>query len=194
MSHCHHHCRLSCRVQGPTEAQPDAQHAGNVGIDTVEHLVEHLKEVMADRTAIVCVGSEICGDDGAGVEIARRLEGKVPWDLYNTQGVPESFLMKIVRREPDALVLIDALDFAAKPGAVELFGTDRIGGQGPSTHGPAPLAFLEIMNMMRPCRCAVLGIQPKQTEIGQEISKPVKDAIDLVVAAFEALAGSKDDG
>jgi len=161
------------------------------GIGTVEHLVEHLEEVIAPATAIVCIGNDLCGDDGAGVAVAKRLNGAVPWDVYNTQTVPESFLMKIVAGKPQSVLLIDALHFGAAPGAVELIEADTIGGQGPSTHGPAPLAFLEILHMIHPCRCAVLGIQPQRADLGAELSEPVAAAVELIVEAFEKLASSR---
>jgi hydrogenase 3 maturation protease len=162
------------------------------GIHTVEHLVEHLAEVACASMAIVCVGNELCGDDAAGVEAARRLKAAraegLPWDVYDTQTVPESFLMKIVERRPECVLLIDALDFGASPGAVELFPVDKLSGQGPSTHGPAPLAFLDVLHMMHPCRRAVLGIQPKEGGFGRAMCEPVAAAVDMVVTALEALA------
>ena len=163
------------------------------GITTLEHLVEHLAEIVLPSTIVVCVGNELCGDDGAGVAVARALAGGLPWKILDTQTVPESFLMTIVNAEPESVVLIDALDFGAAPGAVELVESDRLGGQGPSTHGPAPLAFLELLNMMHPCRCAVLGIQPQCTEIGTPISQPIAAAVDMVVGAFERLAEGVSD-
>lgn len=162
--------------------------AGNVGIDTVEHLVEHLADFVAPPLVIVCVGNELCGDDGAGVAVARELAGVVPWQVYNTQSVPESFLMKIVEAKPASVILIDALDFYAQPGAIEFVSADQIGGQGPSTHGPAPLAFLDVLQMLHPCRCAVLGIQPQNGEFGQPICEVVKAAAERVVRAFNILA------
>jgi len=173
----------------------DAHHhdAGETlgGIGTVEHLVEHLGEVVTPTTVIVCVGNTLCGDDGAGTAVAGRLKDAVPWKVYDTQTVPESFLMKIVADKPASVVLVDALNFGAAPGAVELIEASGITGQGPSTHGPAPLAFLEILEMMHPCRRAVLGIQPLQGEIGAGISEPVKKAIDMVVEAFKQLAAAE---
>ncbi len=139
--------------------------------------------------AIVCVGNELRGDDGAGVAIARELAGNVPWKVYDTQTVPESFLMKILQGKPECVLLIDALDFGAAPGAIEIFQADRIGGQGPSTHGPAPLAFLDVLQMLHPCRRAVLGIQPSRVEFGQSMSEPVKAAVRRIVEAFQIIAG-----
>ena len=162
-------------------------HGPEGGIDDIEHLIEHLREFICPSLVIVGIGSELRGDDAAGVLAARELAGKVPWAVFDAQTVPESYLMKIVERRPESLVLIDALDFGGAPGAVELAGADEITGQGPSTHGPAPLAFLEILGMMHPCRCAVLGIQPASAELGEQPTAAVQKAVELVVRAFRRL-------
>lgn len=174
----------------------DSDQAGEnrAGIRTVEHLVEHLREYVSDSMAIVCVGNELRGDDGAALAVANSLAGTVPWNLYDTQGVPESFLMKIAANKPDPVILVDALDFGAEPGAIELIESNALAGQGPSTHGPAPLAFLEILEMFHPCRDVVLGIQPKATEFGSQISRPVADAIDRIIRAFRILAKETSAG
>jgi len=167
-------------------------HDGRKGIDTVEHLAEHLAEVMDSDSVIVCVGNDLCGDDGAGVAVAEKLEklaDSVPWRVFNTQTVPESFLMKIVDTKPSSIVLVDALDFGGEGGAVELIQAADVTGQGPSTHGPAPLAFLDVIKLFHPCRQAVLGIQAKSTEVGETISEPVSRAVDMVVRAFQIVAG-----
>jgi len=176
--HDHHH------------ADESAEGALPIGMGTVEHLVEHLREVLTPKTVLVCVGNELCGDDGAGVVIARQLMGKVPWRVFDTQTVPESFLMKIIDADPDGVLLIDGLHFNAAPGAVELFTADAVTGQGPSTHGPAPLAFLEVLEMMHPCKRSVLGIQAESVEFGTGLSEPVCRAVDMVVEAFVLAAES----
>ena len=154
---------------------------GVSGIGSADHLAEHLAEILTPASVIICVGNEICGDDGVGPAIAKELAGRVPWPLFDTQAVPESFLMKIVNCKPDAVVLVDA-------GSVELFEADRVGGQGPSTHGPAPLAFLELLTMFHPCRQGILGIQPQQADFGQAMCPSVRQAVGMVVEAFVALA------
>lgn len=178
-------------MAGPETHHHDAHGHGAdrpEGITSAEHLADHLAELVTPSTVVVCIGNDLCGDDGAGPAVARRLAGTVPWEVLDTQSVPESFLMKIVARKPESVVLVDALDFSAATGAVDLIEADRIGGQGPSTHGPAPLAFLEVLNMMHPCRRAVLGIQPGQTGPGLPISDEVTRGVRLVVEAFRLLA------
>ncbi len=188
------HARQRVCPMRPHVSPPDPPHSApheHRGIHTAEHLAEHLREILPkdpQRLAIVCVGNELCGDDGAGVVVATELKGAVPWDVYDTQTVPESFLMKIVERRPECVLLVDALDFGAEPGATELFQAGDVGGQGPSTHGPAPLAFLDVLQMMLPCRRAVLGIQPAGAEFGTPLSPPVRAACRMVVQAFTSLA------
>jgi len=153
-------------------------------------LAERLGAIMAPSTAVVCAGNTLRGDDAVGPVVADRLAGRVPWDVYNTQTSPESFLMKIVQAEPELVILVDAIAFDAPPGTVELFEPDDLSGQGPSTHGPAPLTFLSALAMMHPCRRAVLGIRPASTEIGAPVSEPVAAAVDRVVQAFLDVAKS----
>ena len=158
------------------------------GLTSPEHLVEHLEPLAADDMNIVCVGNEMCGDDGAGVRIARGLKPHVPWTIYETHTVPESFLMKIVADRPSVVLLVDALHFGADPGAFELVDARDVAGQGPSTHGPAPLAFLDILAMFHPCRRLVLGVQPSVVDFGSAMTQPVRDAADRIILGFRMLA------
>ena len=156
---------------------------------SVRELAECLAAFVVPSTAIVCIGNDMRGDDGVGPAVAERLAGRVPWKLFDTQTAPESFLMKIAAAEPESVLLIDAIVFDAPPGAVQLFRPEELAGQGPSTHGPAPTAFLEALAMVHPCRLAVLGIRPGRTELDQGISEPVAAAVDRVVSALVRLGG-----
>jgi len=157
-------------------------------VDSAERLAEQLANVLTPSSAIVCVGNQLRGDDGAGAAVAGKLGADMPWRVFDTQTAPESFLMKIAAGKPESVVLIDALDFGAAPGAIELFEPDRIEGASPSTHGPAPLAFLDVLKMIHPCRCAVLGIQAQHVDFGNPMGEPVKAAVSRIVQAFRTLA------
>ncbi len=161
---------------------------GATDIGTPEHLARRLAEIVTPSTVIVGIGNELRGDDGAGVEIARRLAGDVPWQIFNAQNAPENFLMKIVERKPQSLILVDASDFAAAPGAVRLMEADQVAGQGPSTHGPGISAFLAALRTMHPCHCVVLGIQPQGGDLARPLSEPVSAAVEMVVKGFRHLA------
>ena len=162
-------------------------------ITTPQELARRLEPILTPAAAIVCVGSDLNGDDAAGPLVARRLQGAIPWKLYDTQTAPESFLMKIARGNPDSVLLIDALHFGGDAGALHLFEADDISGQGPSTHGPAPMAFLEALQMIHPCSCAVLGIQPQRVDVGSPPTDSLLAAVELIVQAFAILAQAADD-
>ena len=135
---------------------------------SAQELAEQLSNIVADNPAIVCVGNDLCGDDA------------------------ENVLMKIVAQAPTSLLLIDALHFAAEPGAIRLFLPEDLTGQGPSTHGPAPLAFLDMLRALHPCPCTVLGIQPQRLDLDTPPSAPVQHAIDTIVHALHRLACPTD--
>jgi hydrogenase maturation protease len=179
---------------GQSPEGTSAAGAPHGGIDTLDHLIEHLSALAAPSLIIVGIGNDLCGDDGAGPAVVRALAGAVPWETVDAQTVPESFLMKIVERQPAAVLLVDAVDFHASPGAVDVLEASQITAQGPSTHGPAPLAFLELLGMLHRCRTAVLAIQPKRTDPGQPLSSEVRRAVDFVTRAFKALAGGRRGG
>ena len=101
---------------------------------------------------------------------------------------PENFIVQIARHSPEVVILVDAMDLGAEPGTVVLNDADRIAGQGPSTHGPAPVAFVEALQMMHPCRCMVLGIQPEQTELDAGLSEPVTAAVKNAAEGFRIVA------
>ena len=177
--------------EATADSQPESHDSDGRAVGTVAsptELADRLESMLVPPVAVVCIGNDLCGDDGVGVDIAHRLARGMAWRVYNAQTAPESFLMKIVTSKPASVVVIDALDFGAEPGAVTVTDASRLGGQGPSTHGPAPLAFLRSLAMMHSCRRALIGIQPRQTEIGQGLSAPVAEAVDLVVAGLQRLA------
>ena len=156
--------------------------------DIVNQLAAHLSDVMTDETVIVCIGNDLRGDDGAGPALAKALIGTVPWPVIDAGNAPENFIVRIARHNPEVVILVDAMDLGADPGVVVVDEAERIAGQGPSTHGPAPVAFVEALRIMHPCRCAVLGIQPERTELDAELSEPVKTAVRNVAEAFRIVA------
>ena len=155
---------------------------------TLQQLTEMLACHVSPRMAIVCVGNELRGDDGAGPAVAQLLLGTVPWDVYDTRTAPENFMAKIIRGRPDCIVVVDAMHLGAEPGAFRLMPIEDLTGQGPGTHGPAPLALMHLLQEQLSCSCVVLGIQPADTRFGAPIGQPVRRTVDLIARAFRLLA------
>lgn len=133
---------------------------------------------------VVGVGSEMRGDDAAGMEIVRRLRGalKSPNVLLVEGSVaPENFTSQIRRFKPSHVIFIDATDFGAEPGEVVLAEPGTITGQSVSTH-TIPLSILaKYLQEQLKAKIVLLGIQPARARMGAEMSKVVKDSIKRVV-------------
>ncbi|MBA7594136.1 MAG: hydrogenase maturation peptidase HycI [Hadesarchaea archaeon] len=147
----------------------------------------------ADRVAIVGVGSEMRGDDAAGIEVVRGLRHKLKSSrvLLVEGGVaPESFTSTIRRFKPSHVIFIDATDFGAEPGEVILAEPEAITGQSISTH-TLPLSILAgYLREQTGAKIILLGIQPARAQMGAEMGEPIKDAVEKVDEALLRELGS----
>ena len=149
-----------------------------------------LKE--ASRVAVVGVGSDLRGDDAAGVEAVRKLKRRLTSSnvlLVEAGVAPESFTAQIKKFKPSHVLIIDVADFEAKPGSVVLAESSAIIGQSISTHR-LPLSLLaDYLREQTGAKILLLGIQPSSVVIGAQMSKPVRNAIDeLAESLFKCLA------
>jgi hydrogenase 3 maturation protease len=145
----------------------------------------------ARRIAVVGVGSDLRGDDVAGVLVARRLAAWAQRErceglaAFMGGAAPENFTGEIVRFAPDLVVLVDAAHLGKEPGAVELIPAESVGGLSFSTHMlPVPI-FLDYVTARTGARSLVLGIDIVQKEVLAPISPPVERAVRRVVRAFK---------
>lgn len=144
----------------------------------------------ARRIAVVGIGSDLRGDDAAGVEVIRKLRQRLKSTrvLLIEGGVaPESFTAEIRRFMPSHILLVDATDFGAKPGEVILAEPEAITGRSISTH-TMPLSLLaSYLREQTGAKVSLLGIQPASAEMGAPMSEQVKKAVDGVVTALSKL-------
>jgi len=140
------------------------------------------------RVVIVGIGSEVRGDDAAGVFVVKNLKKRVksPNVLIIDAGVaPESFTSQIRKFKSSHVILIDAADFGAEPGTVIFTDSSAAIGQSISTHR-LPLSVLsDYLRNQTSAKIFIIGIQPSGAEIGGEMSEKVMGA---VVEVTEALA------
>ena len=145
----------------------------------------------AARVAVIGVGSDLRGDDVAGVLVARRLRawaartGNERLAAFVGGAAPENFTGEIVKFRPDVTVLVDAAHLGREPGAVEVIPPDRIAGLAFSTHMlPAPI-FLDYLHKSIGCRSLVIGIDIVQKEVLAPVSPPVERAVRRLVRALQ---------
>ena len=97
--------------------------------------------------------------------------------VIDTGTVPENYIQPIIKKAPDNLLLIDAVDFEALPGTIEVFEAEQLNSLVISTHTLSPRIFVDIIRQSIELGAYFIGIQPAQTQLGHPVSGQVNLAI-----------------
>jgi hydrogenase 3 maturation protease len=134
------------------------------------------------RVAVLGVGNDMKGDDGAGVWVARALAARIrdaPDVLVIDGGTaPESFTGPIRRFRPDLVVEIDAAHLDQDAGGVAWVDWRDADGMSASTHTLPPSVLARFLSDDLGCRVALIGIQPATLELGHGLSPDVAAAVE----------------
>ncbi|MHA2250447.1 MAG: hydrogenase maturation protease [Candidatus Kariarchaeaceae archaeon] len=161
-------------------------------MEDLQNLQEELSAVLYDyrNYLIICLGNELRGDDGIGIYIGDELIKKLPEisaKVILAHNTPVNFLGKIVKINPDLLIIVDAIDLQVEVGTIALLTPETIQNtQSTTTHYQELddlLKFLEVEMGKLPL-VSILGIQIDQIEFNTEINGQVKQAGDKVISIF----------
>ncbi len=141
------------------------------------------------RIVFVGIGNTMRGDDGLGPVLVERLKNKIDLPCINGGEVPENYFGIIVKEHPDTVVLIDAVQLFLDPGEYRVLQYDEILNAGFSTHTASPSIFMGYLGSETGAAIYMLGVQPVNTNLGGELSAPVKRTLArLENLILEALA------
>jgi len=130
-------------------------------------------------TVLIGLGDDARGDDGAGLEVARRAGGIAHvGDLSSLLGCWEP---------GDEVVIVDAVASPGPPGSVlELGPGDLVGAPALSTHDLALPDVLELAHVLgrAPAGVRILGIVGRRFEAGSAMSAEVAAAVDRVARSL----------
>jgi hydrogenase 3 maturation protease len=143
-------------------------------------LREQLEKCRGLRTVILGIGNTLKGDDGAGPEHCRRLTGRTGAKVIDAGTVPENYIGPVVKKAPQSLLVIDAIDFGASPGTIRILAPEALSSLSGSTHTPSPRLFINLVRKDVPSDVSFIGIQPAQAELGQPLSPEVEQAVELL--------------
>lgn len=146
------------------------------------------------------VGSDLRGDDAAGMILCRRLDARfasIPdpsrFRAFMGETAPENWTGEIRRFGPSHLLIIDSADFGRDPGTVVVADPVEITGISFSTHRLPLFILTDYIEREMPCRILIIGIQPLTLGLLHEVSQPVADALDTLsetlIKAIETLPG-----
>ncbi len=146
----------------------------------LDQLTEQLKNCRSDNTLIVCIGNSLKGDDGAGPAVYEKLKGKISADLIDAGTVPENYIEKIIKKAPANLIIIDAADFAASPGAIKILNPNELQSAAISTHTVSPTLFLERITSRIEVEIYFIGLQPAHLTLAQPLSPQLTQATETL--------------
>lgn len=149
------------------------------------------------RSVLVAgIGNVFCGDDGFGVEVARRMakeplpEGTAVVDV-GVRSVHLAF--DLLSASYDMLVLVDAVSRGGAPGTLYVLDVDdapRLAREPFSdAHGLTPGAVLAAVKALggEPPLTRVVGCEPECVDEGMELSEPVARAVGPAIEMIRSL-------
>ena len=147
--------------------------SGYKTMDTEEQLFDRLNQLRNSKTLILTMGNLLKGDDAVGPVIYQQLEGKLCVEIIDAGTVPENYIQPIIKKAPENLLIIDAIDFAASPGTIRIFKPNQLNSLIISTHSLSPRIFVDMITQEIDVNVNFLGIQPLQTQMGCPLSTTV---------------------
>ena len=145
---------------------------------------EQLNELRGSKTVIVGIGNTLKGDDGIGPLLCREIKGKICAELINTDTVPENYIQLIIRKKPQSLIIVDAVDFAASAGTIKIFRPEQLQSAAFSTHALSPCFFIDMIRNSIKVDVYFIGVQPGQVGFGQSVCTKVEEAIQKLIDIF----------
>jgi hydrogenase 3 maturation protease len=151
---------------------------------TNQQLFDKLNKLHNSVTVIVGIGNTLKGDDGAGPLVCEQLRGKVCAEVIDTGTVPENYIQKIIKKAPQNLLIIDAIDFGAPAGTINIFKPEQLNSLAFSTHTLSPRLFVDMVCQDIQVDVYFVGIQPAQLQLGQPQSSEISQAIQWLAGAL----------
>jgi len=156
-----------------------------------KEFLEGLKDRVKGKVVILGIGNELRGDDGFGPYLVESIKGKIDAALFNCGTVLENYYNPIVKAKPDVIILLDIVNFEGPYGEIGIFEKDDILKVGFSTHNISPKIFLEMLTNTITSDIIMVGVKPKVTVFGSDISPEVKESADMLKDFFIKLFPKK---
>jgi hydrogenase 3 maturation protease len=140
-------------------------------------LINELSKYDTDRIVFVGLGNELREDDGAGLELTKRIKSKK--EFHKSHFIiagrnPENHLQAILNYNPQIVIFIDAAEWNGNPGEIKKFNEDEISQTDFSTHTFSIKMIKEYLLNHQQMNFMFLGIQPFSTSFRQGLSDSVK--------------------
>lgn len=151
----------------------------------------------AQKIAILGVGSELRADDAVGLLVAKQLRKSLGKSqqvkIFLGHTAPENLTGQIKKFCPSHLIIIDALDIAKKPGAIDVIDPTETDNLSFSTHKLPIKLTADYLFAAIACKTIIVGIQPYSLTFSDPVSEPVIKAVEkLSLLLIKALGAALD--
>lgn len=144
---------------------------------------------------VLGIGNSLLGDDGVGVHVVERLRAHPAHAAVRfVDGGTLSFTLLALLQDADAMLVADAAELGAPPGAVHLYENEAMDRflAGPRRRSVHEVGLCELLDMARlgdclPPRRALLCVQPADIGWSESLSPAVAGALAEACAAADAL-------
>ncbi|MBU1630420.1 MAG: hydrogenase 3 maturation endopeptidase HyCI, partial [Candidatus Omnitrophica bacterium] len=137
----------------------------------------NFKDILKGKVVIVGIGNILRGDDAFGPVFIEKIKEHIDAICIDAGNAPENYVGKIAKLKPDTILIVDAVHLDLKPGEYEILGKNDINKSGFTTHTLSPVMFIEYLEKEIDANIYILGIQPKNTSFGEEISGNVAETL-----------------
>lgn len=133
--------------------------------------------IFKGKTVIIGMGNMLRGDDAFGPALIDNLNGRIKALCIDAGTAPENYLGKVVKENPDTILLVDAADIDKEPGAYCILKKDEIIKSGFTTHDISPSMLMEYLEKETAAEIYMLAVQPEKINFGEDMSESIKKSL-----------------
>lgn len=147
-----------------------------------------LRPKLKGKIALLGIGNIMRGDDGVGSVLASWLKTKVNFLVYDCSESPENYLGKVIKDAPEVIILVDAVDFGAKPGELKILQKENLQTANLFfTHNVSLGIVVEYLKRHLASDIIILMVQPKTIALGDNLSPEVEKVVKKLEKFFLSL-------
>jgi len=140
--------------------------------------LEHVKIHLTGKVIILGIGNTLRSDDGIGSILANRIQGKVPYIVYDASSSPENYLGKLIKDKPDVILIVDAVDFGGRPGEFTMLEGENVETVNFfSTHDASISLSIDYLKKNINVDIIILAIQPGDLAFGDKLSPEIENTL-----------------
>jgi hydrogenase 3 maturation protease len=139
-----------------------------------------LEDVLRGKVVIMGVGNVLRGDDALGPLLVQKLERRLGLPCIDAGSAPENHLGRVVREDPDTVLLVDAVELGLRPGAHAILQPGELEERGLSTHDVSLRLCLEELGRRIRGQVFLLGVQPERLAFGERMSRSIRRTLRIL--------------